>query len=744
MREADFLDQLLHLLQSPVEGMGVDDKAALVREVCEETQRADELCRPVTCEIVPFTTGRRPTDEAAHPGLGSSDNASMLLAPHWEGENATYILYTLGGLSEYSPEMLQELRIDVTLSFCGTDGSQATRAIPGWNRRPITPAVFDLSATSAPMLQEISLADAADRRLVLKLAPNEVFLPGSTWKWEDIDPQVESSATDGNDPFTFGHMFTQMLLVHLRVTRRNTPIASASTSIDICDTRRFGSLYQRILDLLIAPDAEAQGKKAGVDGVDHRYHPWSPVLLIGSEKAALYTHGLIEDIVYKKRHLTDPRWLMRVGLYLELLTCIGVFEAVKGEVGDLLTKREREEYERSPFFKEIRRRLNIQGWKEVWRYKEIAFPKFGSPHTGPVAAVNLLQKRKAVLAFLHVHHQDLKQAIDLAGPNTHNSQETWGRVFRDAERAVLRKTPLAFPELSHLNPLVKDLILWHRQGKLGFFNLQWFPKQFEELFGDQDGLFAAACNQYRSSMNEVADWAKKRGLMDYTGGECVPLVVSLLHSHMEGRTENLERLQRRDGYTNQVDIQAVLPKHEKLAREDDRVAHLEERSVLPEYLFAEVPIFRILSDEERLDLAKTSRMISLGPYERIIIQGQQGSSLFLVAEGRLEVLVRQADETDHVVNVLKRGDAVGETSLLTGQPRSATVRAIDGAVVYEVGKSQFEAIVRKRPELVAKLSAIMGQNLRDSEKFREQYENASKGKERNKGVRRFFSSNWSK
>ena len=112
MREADFLDQLLHLLQSPVEGMDVGDKAALVREVCEATQRADELCRPVTCEIVPFTTGRRPTDEAAHPGLGSSDNASMLLAPHWEGENATYILYTLGGLSEYSPEMLQELRID--------------------------------------------------------------------------------------------------------------------------------------------------------------------------------------------------------------------------------------------------------------------------------------------------------------------------------------------------------------------------------------------------------------------------------------------------------------------------------------------------------------------------------------------------------------------------------------------------------------------------------------------------------
>jgi hypothetical protein len=38
---------------------------------------------------------------------------------------------------------------------------------------------------------------------------------------------------------------------------------------------------------------------------------------LSSDKATLYTNALVEDIVHKKRHLTDPRWLMRVGLYLE-------------------------------------------------------------------------------------------------------------------------------------------------------------------------------------------------------------------------------------------------------------------------------------------------------------------------------------------------------------------------------------------------------------------------------------------
>ena len=61
--------------------------------------------------------------------------------------------------------------------------------------------------------------------------------------------------------------------------------------------------------------------------------------------------------------------------------------------------------------------------------------------------MNLLAKRRATLEFLHVHHEDLKHAIALAGPNRTNAQETWHRVFRDAERAVLRQTPDAFPEL---------------------------------------------------------------------------------------------------------------------------------------------------------------------------------------------------------------------------------------------------------------------------------------------------------
>jgi len=726
MREAEFLDQLYTLLDAPVVGLDIQQKLQLIGDICDETLRVIDQGTSLTCRIVPFITGRRPTDEVAHPGLGSSDNSSMILPADLADENRTYILYTLGGLDAATPEMLQEIALDITLSFCGTDASQITVPIPGWNKRPVIPAILDTTATSKPIVSPISLVDANERRLVVNLSPSEDFLPGTTWRWQDLDLQLQASATDEADPFTFGHMFTQMLQVQLRATRRQMPVASAYTWIDICDIRRFGSLYQRIMDRLIKPDTERQAKKAGLDTLDHAYHPWFPILLIGSDKAALYTRALIEDIAHKKRHLTDPRWLMRVGLYLEFLTCLGIFEAVKEEAGDLLSPAERAAFESSPFFAEIRRRLNPRGWREVWKLKDIVFPKFGTPQTGPVSALNLLQKRKAVLAFLVVHHQDLQHAIELAGANVHNAQESWHRVFRDAERAVLRKTPLAFPELAHLNPQVKDFVLWHQQGKLDLPGLKWVPKQFSAMFGDQDGLFTAACNQYRASLNEVAEWAKQRHLMDYTGNECIPSRVSLLQAYLGGQQTRLERLQRKDGYSGHIDIEAALPEEFKVPTEQI------------EALLANVPIFEMLSEDERLQLARTTRMISLGPMERITIQGRAGSSLFLVGEGRLEVLVRQADGTDQLVDIMKSGDVIGEISLLTGAPRTATVRALDGAVVYEIGKHQYDPIIRARPELVEKLGVIMEKHIENMRKHRESYEAGLETLKFSQRIRRFF------
>ena len=312
--------------------------------------------------------------------------------------------------------------------------------------------------------------------------------------------------------------------------------------------------------------------------------------------------------------------------------------------------------------------------------RRITFPGFGTPRTGPVSVLNLLRKREATLRFLHVHHEDLKHAIELAGANRFNSQETWQRVFRDAERAVMRQTAAAFPELGYLPPPARDVALWQRIG-----------------FAGQQGVYPTACNQYRASMNSVAEWAKTRGLMDHAGPECVPREASLLEAYMRNRSR-VALLQRQDGLGPSLTVPQPVVAAEPTIEEIQG-------------LLAEVPIFRMLSADDVRALAVGTRPLLLGPTQRFVVEGAEGTSLFLIGEGEVEVRLRNEDGTDWLVEKMGRGEVVGEMALLTGETRSATVRSVEETVVYEIGRQQYEPLLLAHPEWLDELAKVMEQRL---------------------------------
>jgi CRP-like cAMP-binding protein len=396
--------------------------------------------------------------------------------------------------------------------------------------------------------------------------------------------------------------------------------------------------------------------------------------------------SIASDLVEQKRALTDPGWLLRIGLYLEFLTCLGVAEAV-GDSIDILTPSERDQFENAPRHREIRDRIDVGAWKSVWRLREIAVGRKGT-----VGAANLLRKRNAVFAFLHVHHEDLKHALELAGPNLHNGQETWHRVFRDAERAVLQMNQDAFPELLELPSVAREFALWHECGSLGRMRL--VPRQLTELFGDQDGVFPSACRQYRASMNHVASWALANGLMEYTGNECIPPSASLLEAHISRRPARLARLQRHDGFAGSLEV---------LDEAQDAMV-IGREAVLD--CLQRVELFSALAIDELASLADGVRPIVLGHLERIIIQGREGSSLFILYDGTLEVIAR-TDDHERRLAVLDPPAVVGELSFLLDEPRTATVRAVEQAVVLEIGAANLRPLVEARPALVDALTALL-------------------------------------
>ena len=91
--------------------------------------------------------------------------------------------------------------------------------------------------------------------------------------------------------------------------------------------------------------------------------------------------------------------------------------------------------------------------------------------------------------------------------------------------------------------------------------------------------------------------------------------------------------------------------------------------------------------------------------EVIVREGAHGSSMFLVMRG--EAVVTLANTSGEVAR-LHDGDFFGEMSLLTGQPRTATVTAVTDCQLLEIGVEAFRRVALADPAIVEQVTAAVG------------------------------------
>src|SRR5213596_2465885 len=120
------------------------------------------------------------------------------------------------------------------------------------------------------------------------------------------------------------------------------------------------------------------------------------------------------------------------------------------------------------------------------------------------------------------------------------------------------------------------------------------------------------------------------------------------------------------------------------------------------------PLFGCLSDEQLNHLVKQARLNVFGRGEPVIQEGSPGDSMFVLLRGEADVLVSKNGSTIQVAT-LNAGDCFGEMSLLTGEPRSATVRADRDCYVMEIGKPTMAEVLRGAPNCLEQLSELLAQ-----------------------------------
>jgi small-conductance mechanosensitive channel/CRP-like cAMP-binding protein len=115
-------------------------------------------------------------------------------------------------------------------------------------------------------------------------------------------------------------------------------------------------------------------------------------------------------------------------------------------------------------------------------------------------------------------------------------------------------------------------------------------------------------------------------------------------------------------------------------------------------LLATLDLFAGLSDNARARLAEAAGDRVFGDGERIVREGEPGSSLFVIAAGRVAVLSGESPAgPGREVATLETGQYFGEMSLLTGEPRSATVAARGDCRVLEIDSGTFRSVAEANP-----------------------------------------------
>ncbi|MDB5107340.1 MAG: mechanosensitive ion channel/cyclic nucleotide-binding domain protein, partial [Candidatus Binatus sp.] len=142
-------------------------------------------------------------------------------------------------------------------------------------------------------------------------------------------------------------------------------------------------------------------------------------------------------------------------------------------------------------------------------------------------------------------------------------------------------------------------------------------------------------------------------------------------------------------------------------RADEKADANFERELMNE--LRQVDTLRGLGDEELRLLVPTVSERQFGAGEMLVRQGEQGESLYIIRSGTVEVLLRGEDGVNHRVNTLGRSQFFGEAALLLGEPRNATIRAVNDVEVLEMDREGFTRLFKEHPETAAALSEVIAE-----------------------------------
>ncbi len=130
---------------------------------------------------------------------------------------------------------------------------------------------------------------------------------------------------------------------------------------------------------------------------------------------------------------------------------------------------------------------------------------------------------------------------------------------------------------------------------------------------------------------------------------------------------------------------------------------------------AKVPVFGVLDDAAREDLARALKPARFRKDAVLFSREDPGSALYMIVRGKVKVVLYGSSGREVILTILKDGDFVGEMSLLDGKPRSASVVALQDSDALVLERADFVRFIEGRPSVFFAILGEMSRRLREAD-----------------------------
>ena len=129
----------------------------------------------------------------------------------------------------------------------------------------------------------------------------------------------------------------------------------------------------------------------------------------------------------------------------------------------------------------------------------------------------------------------------------------------------------------------------------------------------------------------------------------------------------------------------------------------------------DVPLFSEMDEQEVADIRAIMQEMKFRAGQVIIREGEMGDLFYVITEGHAEILIRDADGAELILHEAGPGDFFGELSMLTKEPRSARIRAVDAVTTLALERDDFFEFLRTHPHAAIDVMVELGGRLRDND-----------------------------